>query len=100
MPISQHPIPCQKASRGEWGGGKISLVAPQGATPRLWQDLAPVLGGDELRKMFGIAGGNHHVRWCRSKRECLGGEDYINVEIFGIGCGAPSLSRLCPKLRG
>jgi len=77
-----------------------SLFRRVAGAPPLRQDLAPVLGGDELRKMFGIASGNHHVRWCGSKRERLGGEDYIDVEIFGIGCRAPLLSRLCPKLCG
>jgi hypothetical protein len=74
-----------------------SFVGSQRQHPRLRQDLAPVLGSDELREMFGITSGNHHIRWCGSKRERLGGEDYIDVEIFGIGCRSPLLSRLCPK---
>jgi len=66
----------------------------------LRNDVAPVLREYELREMLWIGGGNDYTGGCASKRECLSGENHVDVEILGVGCWSPLLPSLGPKLRG
>jgi hypothetical protein len=46
--------------------------------------------------MFRIGCGHHHVSGCRSKRERLGGQYHINIQVFDVSGWSPSLAARLP----
>ena len=78
----------------------IPRSRPPRKAPELRQYIVPVLSGDEPRKMSCVAGGKHYVRRSGAKGKRLCREDYVDIQVCGIGSRPPLSPRGSPKFRG
>jgi hypothetical protein len=86
------------------GGGQLHYLPRSTRIPwppsavRRSNNVLPMLGGDELRKVTHISR-RYDFRSITGRRhfKCLGGQNYIAIKLFGVCGRSTSVSRCRPK---